>query len=208
MLISSSPLLRDDQGATWDAPLVRSVASAIARQARANGVDRGFSPEINVCTDPRFGRTEENFGEDPTLVAAMGAAAVSGLHAGNAEGPSSYLNRTTAIVSEAKHAAAYVMLCSLVVSSRFRSSSPRMPDVRVHSLYKTTCLHIHRCALFFVCAWIDRPITRSFVLLSNPLGMDLVARTALLQTFLLARCTMSTFVRGASTSCSASVCAV
>ena len=44
----------------------------------ATGVDRGFSPEINVCTDPRFGRTEENFGEDPMLVAAMGVAAVKG----------------------------------------------------------------------------------------------------------------------------------
>lgn len=54
----------------------------------------------------RFGRTEENFGEDPALVAAMGAAAVLGLHGGNSEGPSSYLPKG-AIVSEAKHAAAY-----------------------------------------------------------------------------------------------------
>eukprot|EP01052_Picozoa_sp_SAG31_P019758 SAG31_NODE_1455_length_8278_cov_2.514366_4_plen_229_part_00 len=47
------------QGATWDTALVRAVATSIAVQARAGGVDRGFSPEINVCTDPRFGRTGE-----------------------------------------------------------------------------------------------------------------------------------------------------
>jgi beta-glucosidase len=132
------------QGATWDTGLVRAVATSIATQARAGGVDRGFSPEINVCTDPRFGRTgalsvcvcvcvcvclcvcldfallqgvcallltvlavpEENFGEDPALVAAMGVAAVTGLHGGNTAGASSYLPRG-AIVSEAKHAAAY-----------------------------------------------------------------------------------------------------
>lgn len=94
------------QGSTWDLELVGQTARIIGLEAAANGGDRGFSPEINVCTDPRFGRTEENFGEDPKLVAAMGAAAVKGLHNGNTEGPSGYLP-TGAIVSEAKHAAAY-----------------------------------------------------------------------------------------------------
>ena len=69
--------------------------------------DRGFSPEINVCIDPRFGRTEENFGEDPCLVAAMGVAAVTGLQGNNTGGPSTYLDGKLGIVSEAKHAAAY-----------------------------------------------------------------------------------------------------
>ena len=94
------------QGATWDKELTGRVARIIGMEAAANGGDRGFSPEINVCTDPRFGRTEENFGEDPALVSAMGAAAVKGLHGGNLEGPSGYLPKGT-VVSEAKHAAAY-----------------------------------------------------------------------------------------------------
>jgi beta-glucosidase len=94
------------QGATWNQPLVHDIASAIAKEASSAGIDRGFSPELNVCTDPRFGRTEENFGEDPNLVAAMGEAAVKGLHNGEVGGPSSYLPKG-AIVSEAKHAAAY-----------------------------------------------------------------------------------------------------
>jgi|EP01043_Picozoa_sp_COSAG02_P031008 beta-glucosidase len=94
------------QGSTWDHTLVGEVGRIIGLEASANGGDRGFSPEINVCTDPRFGRTEENFGEDPALVSAMGVAAVQGLHGGNVDGPSGYLPKGT-IVSEAKHAAAY-----------------------------------------------------------------------------------------------------
>ncbi len=94
------------QGASFNADLVREIASVIALEASATGTDRGFSPELNVATDPRFGRTEENFGEDPALVAALGVAAVLGLHAGNTEGPSSYLP-PLAIASEAKHFAAY-----------------------------------------------------------------------------------------------------
>jgi beta-glucosidase len=46
------------QGATWNASLVGDVARAIAAEARAWGGDRGLSPEINVVTDPRFGRLE------------------------------------------------------------------------------------------------------------------------------------------------------
>ena len=120
------------QGASFNAALVRAIASLIALEASATGTDRGFSPELNVPTDPRFGREffslapapkhyrktynfmrypnqtglEENFGEDPTLVSALGAAAVQGLHAGNTGGPSSYLP-PFAIASEAKHFAAY-----------------------------------------------------------------------------------------------------
>ena len=94
------------QGSTWNAPLVGAVAAVVATEAYSTGIDRGFSPEINVPTDGRFGRTEENFAEDPMLVGAYGAAAVRGLHAGEASGPSAYLP-PFAIVSEAKHAAAY-----------------------------------------------------------------------------------------------------
>ena len=39
----------------------------------------GLSPILQVCTDPRFGRMEENFGEDPYLVGELGAAATRGM---------------------------------------------------------------------------------------------------------------------------------
>ena len=43
------------QGASWNRTLVRAVAAAVAVEARASGADRGFSPELQVATDPRFG---------------------------------------------------------------------------------------------------------------------------------------------------------
>jgi len=94
------------QGSTWNVQLVSEIASVIAMEAWATGSDRGFSPELNVPTDPRFGRTEENFSEDPTLVSGFGVAAVLGLQGGSTQGPSSYLP-PGAIASEAKHFAAY-----------------------------------------------------------------------------------------------------
>ena len=95
------------QGATWDASLVTQVASAIALEARAWGGDRGLSPEISLSTDPRFGRTEENFGEEPLHGSVLAAAAVAGLQ-GGPEMPTDYLAAfDTAIVAEAKHCCAY-----------------------------------------------------------------------------------------------------
>jgi beta-glucosidase len=58
-----------------------------------------------VCTDPRFGRTEENYGEDPMLVAALGVAALDG-YQGNRAGPSAMVDYKH-IVCEAKHYVAY-----------------------------------------------------------------------------------------------------
>jgi beta-glucosidase len=73
------------QGATWNTSLAHEVGEAIAKEARAWGGDRGLSPEINVCNDPRFGRIEENFGGDPAHVSAMTVAAVTGLQGGAAK---------------------------------------------------------------------------------------------------------------------------
>lgn len=66
------------QGASWNRSLVRKLAAAIAKEARASGADRGFSPELQVATDPRFGRTQENFGGDPLLVSELGVAVAMG----------------------------------------------------------------------------------------------------------------------------------
>jgi beta-glucosidase len=64
---------------TWDPELARSLAEAIAGQMRAVGAHHGLAPVLDVCRDPRWGRTEETFGEDPYLVARMGVAFVQGL---------------------------------------------------------------------------------------------------------------------------------
>ena len=81
-------------GATWNATLVREIASAIALELRATGGDQALSPVLQVVTDPRFGRGEENFGEDPHLVATMGAASVRGLQGEDGlGGAGTYLGR-------------------------------------------------------------------------------------------------------------------
>ncbi len=64
---------------TWEPELNRLLADAVRTQMRAMGSHQGLSPVLDVVRDPRWGRTEETYGEDPYLVARMGAAFVRGL---------------------------------------------------------------------------------------------------------------------------------
>jgi beta-glucosidase len=64
---------------TWDPDLAAALADEVRVQMRAMGAHQGLSPVLDVCRDPRWGRTEETFGEDPYLVARMGMAFVRGL---------------------------------------------------------------------------------------------------------------------------------
>ena len=50
----------------------------MAREIRARGSHLVLSPVVDVARDPRWGRIEETFGEDPYLVSEMGVAAVLG----------------------------------------------------------------------------------------------------------------------------------
>lgn len=97
------------QGASWNLTLVEEVARVSALQLRASGGDHALSPVLQVATDPRFGRLEENFGEDPLLVASCGRAAVAGLQGRDGlGGASTYLGSPrTRVVSQAKHFAVY-----------------------------------------------------------------------------------------------------
>ena len=78
--------------ATFDPPLVRRVATAISDEARAKHHqalrqgNRGqyfgltyWTPNINIFRDPRWGRGQETYGEDPYLTARLGVAFVNGL---------------------------------------------------------------------------------------------------------------------------------
>ncbi|WP_322404635.1 glycoside hydrolase family 3 N-terminal domain-containing protein [Massilia luteola] len=66
-------------GSTWDPALVEQCFVVAGRQARRRGVTVGLSPVLDLVRDPRWGRSEEFFGEDPFHVGVMGAAAVRGL---------------------------------------------------------------------------------------------------------------------------------
>lgn len=60
--------------ATFDTALMSRVASAIALETKLRGIRQVLSPVINLANDVRWGRTEETYGEDPFLCAAMGVA--------------------------------------------------------------------------------------------------------------------------------------
>jgi beta-glucosidase len=62
--------------ATWDTVLMSQVANAIATETRQRGIRQILSPVVNIATDVRWGRTEETYGEDPFLSAAMGVSFV------------------------------------------------------------------------------------------------------------------------------------
>ena len=66
-------------GATFDPGLVERMAAAIGRDMAALGVHQGLSPVLDVVRDYRWGRVEETIGEDPYLVALLGAGYVRGL---------------------------------------------------------------------------------------------------------------------------------
>ena len=64
---------------TWNPDLVQDVFTAIAAEMRARGGNYALTPVLDLARDPRWGRTEETYGEDPYLVARMGVAAIRGL---------------------------------------------------------------------------------------------------------------------------------
>jgi beta-glucosidase len=87
-------------GSTWDANLVYRVAAAISDEARVKHMTEGkgltyWSPTINIARDPRWGRNEESYSEDPYLLSRMGVAFVQGM-----QGADPYYLKT---VSTPKH---------------------------------------------------------------------------------------------------------
>jgi beta-glucosidase len=65
-------------GATFDPQLVEALFTMTAAEARARGAHQALTPVVDVARDPRWGRVEETYGEDPYLVSRMGIAAVRG----------------------------------------------------------------------------------------------------------------------------------
>ncbi|MBN1300530.1 MAG: glycoside hydrolase family 3 C-terminal domain-containing protein [Melioribacteraceae bacterium] len=71
-------------GATWDTDLVYRVSNAISDEARIFNMTTGkgltyWSPTINIARDPRWGRNEESYSEDPYLLSKMGVAFIKGM---------------------------------------------------------------------------------------------------------------------------------
>lgn len=68
---------------TWDPKMLEQIYSVVAQEIRARGAHQALAPILDVARDPRWGRIEETMGEDPYLIAEMGAAAVKGFQGGD-----------------------------------------------------------------------------------------------------------------------------
>jgi beta-glucosidase len=65
-------------GCTWDTTLVEQIFAVASREGRIRGTRQVLSPVLDLARDPRWGRTEECYSEDPFLASRMAVAAVFG----------------------------------------------------------------------------------------------------------------------------------
>lgn len=64
---------------TWDPDLVERVFSAVSLEMRSYGVTHAATPVLDLAREPRFGRFDELYSEDPYLISRIGVAAIQGL---------------------------------------------------------------------------------------------------------------------------------
>jgi beta-glucosidase len=81
--------------------LVEALYTMTAEEARARGTHQALTPVVDVAREPRWGRVEETFGEDPFLVTQLGMAAVRGF-----QGDASFKDKKR-VISTLKHFAAH-----------------------------------------------------------------------------------------------------
>ena len=86
---------------TFNPALVEKIYTAIAEDTRSRGAHQALTPVVDVARDPRWGRVEETFGEDPYLVAQMGIAAVKGF-----QGDGTFRDKKR-VIATLKHFAAH-----------------------------------------------------------------------------------------------------
>jgi beta-glucosidase len=85
-------------GSTWDPDIIERMGTVVAAEARALGTHQVYSPMLGVLIDPRWGRSEESYGEDPYLVSRIGVAFIKGL-----QGTGDELFDENHIIASAKH---------------------------------------------------------------------------------------------------------
>ncbi len=118
------------QGSTWNPELIGRMAEVIAFEASLSGCDQAFSPLFDLARDPRYGRVEECFGEDPYLVAEMGKAFVIGMQ-GDPEITKDYIPDSH-LIGTAKH---YVGYCTPIAGINIAPVDVGPRDFRDLHLY-------------------------------------------------------------------------
>ena len=88
-------------GATFNPDLIEKLFTMTAAETRARGGHQALTPVVDVARDPRWGRVEETYGEDPYLVSRLGIAAVRGF-----QGDARFKNKNR-VIATLKHFAAH-----------------------------------------------------------------------------------------------------
>jgi beta-glucosidase len=86
---------------TFNPDLIEQLYALAAKETRERGAHQALTPVVDVARDPRWGRVEETFGEDPFLVSEMGKAAVQGF-----QGDASFSGNDK-VIATLKHFAAH-----------------------------------------------------------------------------------------------------
>lgn len=88
------------QSCSWDMDLIQQAAAMAAKEASADGINWTFSPMVDICRDPRWGRIAEGVGEDAYLGSQISKAMVQGYQGDD-------LTKNNTIMSCVKHFALY-----------------------------------------------------------------------------------------------------
>ena len=96
LLSRDAPCFQQSIGAAaaWDADLVQAMSVTLRRRMLATGARQSMAPVLDITRDPRWGRVEETYGEDPYLAAELGCAYIRGLQGASLE---------DGVVATAKH---------------------------------------------------------------------------------------------------------
>ncbi len=66
-------------GSTWNTALIEDIYTAIGKEMRTYGITHAATPVLDLLRDPRYGRCDELYGEDPFLVGELGVSAIFGI---------------------------------------------------------------------------------------------------------------------------------
>ena len=86
---------------TFNPALIEQIFTTIAEETRSRGAHQALTPVLDVARDPRWGRVEETFGEDPFLISSMANSAIRGL-----QGDGSFKDKKR-VIATLKHFAAH-----------------------------------------------------------------------------------------------------
>lgn len=73
--------------ATWNPEIAEKTGKVVSKEIRLQGAHISYGPVLDLSREPRWGRVEESYGEDPVLTAEIGASMVKGLGSGKLQDP-------------------------------------------------------------------------------------------------------------------------